>query len=351
MTDSPVLVTGASGFVASQVVRALLDGGYHVRGTVRDPQKAEALAKLKGARERLELVAADLLTPGAFDAACVGCTHVMHTASPYTIDVKDAQKDLVEPAEQGTLNVLASAKKAGVKRVVLTSSMAAVTDEPDAKKTLTEKDWNTKSSLTRNPYYFSKVRGERAGWEYVQREKPGFDLVVINPFMVIGPSLVAALNPSNEIIANLLTGKYPGIASLTRGFVDVRDVALAHVLAMSTPRAKGRYVCAAGTKSMRDVVKVLVDRGYGAKFPKLSKTSKRSLDNTLGNLLVRLNSLFQPSGVGTYVRTHIGRTPVFDNKKIKGELGMTFRSIDQSLVDTVEDLVRWGHVPAPIGAA
>jgi len=356
--DATLFVTGASGFVASQLVRLLLEQGYRVRGSVRDPDKAKELGALPGASGpggRLELVKADLLTPGAFDAPLQGCAGVMHTASPYVLTVKDAQKELVEPAEQGTLNVLRAAQKAGVKRVVLTSSMAAVTDEPEKDKILSEKDWNTKSSLTRNPYYFSKVRGERVAWELMEKERPRFDLVVINPFLVVGPSLVSSVNTSNQIFVDMITGKYPGCVALAWGIVDVRDVALAHLLAMTTPRAKGRYVCAAGTMSMREVVDVLVAKGYGDKFPNLGKLARRHLDGALGSLLVRLGSFTQPKGARSYLKTNLGRVPRFDNAKIKAELGMTFRPLPQTLADTVDDLARWGHVTprdAPrVGAA
>src|SRR5580765_4206043 len=132
-TDKPVCVTGASGFIAAHIVRELLERGYRVRGTVRSlrqPGKYTFLTQLPGAADRLELVEADLLAPGSYDAAVAGCDVVMHTASPYLIDVKDPQRDLVDPAVKGTLNVLTSAKAAGVGRVVLTSSMSAISDEP-----------------------------------------------------------------------------------------------------------------------------------------------------------------------------------------------------------------------------
>lgn len=344
--DAPILVTGANGFIASQIVRLLLEQGYRVRGTVRDPAKDQhlgAMAAAMGAGSRLELAPADLLAEGSFDAPARDCQLVLHTASPYVITPKDPRRDLVEPAELGTLNVLRSAKQAGVKRVVLTSSVAAMTDEPDG-STVDEKSWNTKSTLKRNPYYYSKARAERVAWDYVEKERPGFKLVVVNPFLVIGPSLVPSLNTSNQIFADLLTGKYPGMVSLSWGVVDVRDVALAHLLALTTPKAKGRYLCASGVVTMREVVGILLERGYGARFPKLAKTGKRSLDNAFGNLVVRLGSYFQPRGTGTYLRTHVGRKLVIDNALIRRDLGMTFRGIPQSLVDMVEDLVRWGHV-------
>ena len=135
--------------------------------------------------------------------------------------------------------------------------MAAVTDEPDSGHTLTEADWNAKSSLDRNPYYYSKTLAEKSAWDFMAQRKPLFDLVAINPFMVVGPSLTSALNTSNQIFVDLLKGTYPGILSLTWGFVDVRDVADAHVRALGTPSAHGRYLCAGDTLSMRGLVALL----------------------------------------------------------------------------------------------
>lgn len=341
----PVCVTGASGFIASHVVAQLLAGGYRVRGTVRNLGKTkdyEHLKKLPGAAERLELVQGDLLTPGAFDAAVAGTTHVMHTASPYVLDAKDPQRDLVDPALEGTRNVLASCKQAGtVKRVVLTSSMAAITDEPEGDHVLTEDDWNTKSTLDRNPYYLSKTLAEREAWRIVDEEKPGFGLVVVNPFLVIGPSLSPGINTSNQIFVDLLSGTYPGIMNLTWGFVDVRDVARAHVLAMETEGAKGRHICAGETIAMRKLVEMLKELGWGgAKLPKLG------MDCAVGDFTAKLASYLQPKGVGAYLRTHVGRVPRYDNGKIQRELGLRFRPLRDTVRDTLDDMKSWGHLPA-----
>lgn len=341
--ETIVVVTGASGFIASHIVRELLARSYRVRGTVRDPGKAQALRALPGAAERLELVQADLLTEGAFDAPVRGATYVIHTASPYTLDVADPQRDLVAPAVRGTTNVLdACARASSVKRVVLTSSMAAITDEPESDHVLTEEDWNRKSSLDRNPYYYSKTLAERAGWDFMEAKKPAFELVVMNPFLVIGPSLSPALNPSNQLFVDLLKGTYPGIMNLTWGFVDVRDVATAHVTAMQKEPAKGRYICAGSTISMRDVVALLAKSGYGGyKLPKLG------MDCAIGDYAVKLSSYLQPKGVGTYLRTHVGRVPRYDNGKSRRELGINYRGVESSILDTLEDLKKWGHVPVP----
>jgi dihydroflavonol-4-reductase len=350
VTQAPVCVTGAAGFIASRIIEQLLDRGYRVRGTVRNLGKVKELAHLRalpGAAERLDLVEADLLHPEAFPGAVAGCEQVMHTASPYALDVKDPQKDLVDPAVQGTRNVLAACQGAGtVKRVVLTSSMAAITDEPEGDHVLTEKDWNTRSSLDRNPYYYSKTLAEKEGWRFVEEEKAAFRLVVINPFLVIGPSLSPGLNTSNQMFVDLLGGAYPGIMNLTWGFVDVRDVADAHVRAMETEGASGRYLCAADTIAMREVVALLAEAGYadGYKLPKIG------LDCAVGDFTVRLSSYLQPKGVGSYLRTHVGRVPRYDTAKIRAELGIAFRPAKQSILDTVADLDRWGHLPARGGA-
>ncbi|MGL5139497.1 MAG: NAD-dependent epimerase/dehydratase family protein, partial [Beijerinckiaceae bacterium] len=259
MAGRKVAVTGITGFIASHAVSQLLARGYEIAGTARSVAAARSnprLMGLPGAAERLSLHEADLLLADGFDTAFAGAGTVFHMASPYSLEAKDAQRDLVDPAVKGTVHVLEACRRTpSVRRVVLTSSMAAVTDEPDG-RVLTEADWNTQSSLTRNPYYFAKSEAERAAWAFMEREKPAFDLVVINPFLVIGPSLVPGLNTSNQIIVEALTGVFPAILQLTWGMVDVRDVALAHVLAAETPGASGRYLCAAESVSMRRLLKI-----------------------------------------------------------------------------------------------
>ncbi|MDX1439871.1 MAG: SDR family oxidoreductase [Rubricoccaceae bacterium] len=337
-----VCVTGANGFIGAQIVKDLLEQGYRVRGTVRstsDPKKSEHLTSLPGAGERLELVEAHLLETASFDAAVADCDFVIHTASPYVVDVENPQRDLVDPALKGTLNVLESAAQVpSIKRIVLTSSMAAVSDEfPD--RPLTEADWNEKSSLSRNPYYYSKMLAEKAAWEFMEQRKPSFDLVAINPLLVIGPSLSPGLNTSNESLLRLLNGGFPAIIDLTWGLVDVRDIARAHVLALETPKASGRYVCMAEALSIAEIVELLRSNGYADyKLPKLR------LDNAFGNALIKLYSYTQPKGEGTYIRTQVGRVPIVDTTKIRTDLGLSFRDVRKSVLDAVEDMKEWGHV-------
>lgn len=341
-----VFVSGATGFIASHIIQQLLAAGHRVRGSVRDLAKAgdlTILRQLSGAAERLELVEADLLSPDAFQGQLSGCDVVIHTASPYVIDVRDPQRELVDPAVRGTRSMLeACASTAGIRRVVLTSSMAAVTDEPDAGRVLTEDDWNTRSTLTRNPYYLSKTLAEREAWAFVETRRPVWDLVVINPFLVLGPSLTRALNTSNKVIADLLNGVYPAIPALTWGAVDVRDAAEAHIRAMNAEGARGRYICAAGVITLKRVVELLRASGYtNYRLPRIS------LDHPVGNVLAKLAAYGQSKGARQYLLTHIGRVPSFDNSKIRRDLTMTFRPLETTIVETAADLVRWGHVSPP----
>ena len=341
-----VLVTGATGFIASHAIERLLAHGHSVKGTVRDAKataKNAHLLAMPGAKERLILVAADLNDADPFSAHVMDVDTIMHMASPYVINVKDPQRDLVDPAVNGTLSMLkAAAKSKTVKRVVLTSSMAAITDEPDG-RVLTEADWNTGSSLTRNPYYYSKALAERAAWDFMAREKPTFDLVVINPFVVVGPSHTKAINSSNQILVDIINGKYPAILALNLGFVDVRDVADAHIAAMEKLEAEGRYITASANMDMTAVVALMRKAGFGhTKLPKIKLTGG------FGTGLMKLVSYTQPQGVGSYLRTHLGGVPRFDHSKSVRDLGLRYRTPEASIHDTLTDLTKWGHIPAPV---
>ncbi|WP_372840225.1 SDR family oxidoreductase [Phaeovulum sp.] len=334
-----VLVSGATGFIAGHTIERLLAAGHEVVGTVRNPADEAKLAHFRtmpGA-ERLQLVAADLTDADPF-SAYTDVDTIMHMASPYRPNVADAQRDLVDPAVQGTLSMLrAAAAQPRVRRVVLTSSMAAVTDEPDG-RVLTEADWNNKSSLTRNPYYYSKALAECAAWKFVARERPGYDLVVINPFLVIGPSHTSAVNTSPEIFINIIKGVFPAVLSLNWGVVDVRDVADAHIAAMERPKAAGRYLCVGDAMSMAEAVALMRAEGFGAKLPRLSMTG------AIGTAVMKAFSYTQPVGTGSYLRTNLGRTLRFDASKSQNELGIHYRDAATSLRDTLADLARWGHI-------
>jgi dihydroflavonol-4-reductase len=164
--------------------------------------------------------------------------------------------------------------------------------------------------------------------------------VTINPFMIIGPSIGPGLNTSTAVFRDILGRRYPGIMNLSWGFVDVRDVARAHVLAMASDRATGRYLCAGETLSMKEIVVLLRDAGYGDRYtlPRLDLTS------SIADSALRLLSYTQPTGIGSYMRTHLGKVMRYDNGRIRHDLGLEFRPVRESVIATVEDLQRWGHL-------
>ncbi|XP_019097333.1 PREDICTED: cinnamoyl-CoA reductase 1-like isoform X2 [Camelina sativa] len=249
-----VCVTGASGYIASWLVKFLLSRGYTVKASVRDPsdpKKTQHLVSLEGAKERLHLFKADLLVEGSFDSAIDGCHGVFHTASPCYTDVKDPQ---------GTLNVLNScAKASSIKRVVVTSSMAAVNynGKPCTPDVTVDETWFSDPEhceASKMWYVLSKTLAEDAAWK-LAKEK-GLEIVTINPAMVIGPLLQPTLNTSAAAILNLINGAktFPNVSF---GWVYVKDVANAHIQAFEVPSANGRYCMVERVAHFSDVVSIL----------------------------------------------------------------------------------------------
>jgi len=325
---------------------------------LKDTKKYEHITKIAeqlNAQDRLKLFEATLTSEGSFDNAINDCEIVLHTASPYTMEFKDAKKELVDPAIMGTMTVLNSCEKFNVRRVVLTSSVAAITDSPDSNHIYTELDWNDSSSVDRNPYYYSKVCAEREAWKFAKKQvnelKRKFELAVINPCVVIGPCFTKEINPSAKIIIGMLTGEFAGIMSLGWAFVDVRDVAKAHIAAMesnnivfdyNTVEALPRFICSSGTLNMKEVVAMLAKH-----FPENKKNLPTyDMQCTMGDYIVKFASLFQPKGMRSYLQTNLGKYAHLNNGKIKQTLGMQFLETEQSIVDTIVDAKQWGHIPA-----
>jgi len=345
ITQQPVVVTGATGFIAGHAIQQLLQKGYKVRGTVRslkDKKKYEYLNAMDPSGKMLELVEADLLNEASWDSVITGTEYVLHMASPYALNVNNPQTDLVDPAVHGTLNVLKACEKVKtIKKVVLTSSVAAITDSPIEGHLYTENDWNTESSLTRNPYYYSKKLSEEAAWNFIKGKH--FELIVINPFLVIGPEYNSTtINPSVESVYNILTGKFPGIINIAWCFVDVRDVAKSHILAMENNKANGRYICTNETIWMKDMITLLKKHYPGADYPKVD------LGCAIGEKLVKMASYLQPRGTGQYLRTNLGKYPTVSHAKIHQELGLEFIPLEKSILDTCEDLISKGKVSGDI---
>jgi nucleoside-diphosphate-sugar epimerase len=317
------LVTGGSGFLGSQVVKTFLDKGYKVRATVRDPTQSSHLSQLPGASERLELFKADLLVDGAFDEAVVDCVGVIHTASPFFFkNVTDPEAQLLQPALKGTLNVLESTKKKGnsVRRVVLTSSMAAIGYNfgalPDS-HVYTDADWSNDTLLREKQVWYplSKTIAERAAWKFMEDNEGNlkFDLVVVNPTLILGPLLQPTLNTSTDFLADYLTGRKTEIANASMSMVDVRDTADAHLLCFEKPEAKGRYPCVEGHHRWAEWCKIMKDAHPGGKV-----TDKVADEPEKAPMLV-------------------------DNSKLKS-LGWKPRSITETLTDTVKSVISSGLI-------
>uniref|UniRef100_A0A914C0D5 3-beta hydroxysteroid dehydrogenase/isomerase domain-containing protein n=2 Tax=Acrobeloides nanus TaxID=290746 RepID=A0A914C0D5_9BILA len=341
-----VLVTGASGFVATHCVQQLLVGGYTVRGTVRslkNPEKVQPLRDLNFAKERLELVEADLEKPDTWPKAVDSCKYVLHVASPFPTT---PDENTIKVAVDGTLNVLkACAKCHSVEKVVLTSSIAAITyGHEDSNKTFTEKDWTNIDGKSVNDYLKSKTIAERAAWDFVKSIPEGdnkFKLTCLNPGGVFGPSLTDIQGTSVEIVKRLLNHEMPGLPHLGVAAVDVRDVAKAHILAMENPNSDGERIllCHEASLWLTDLAKFL-DKEFG---PHGYCIPKRNLPY----FLVWLASFFDSSVKG--ILPMIGHAVKIDNSKAKNILHLEFIHPEKSLVDMGYSLIERGIVPKKSG--
>ncbi|RVW70621.1 Tetraketide alpha-pyrone reductase 1 [Vitis vinifera] len=259
VAEKVVCVTGAAGFIASWLVKLLLLRGYTVKATLRnpdDPTKTEHLLALEGAKERLHLFKADLLEEGSFDSIVEGCEGVFHTASPVLLEVANPKVELIDPAVNGTLNVLRSCTKVpSIRRVVVTSSIVATifngkTLTPDV---IVDETWFSDPAFLW--YVLSKTLAEEAAWKFAKEN--GIDLVTMNPGFVIGPFLQPTINLTMEIILNLINGGAQTFPSSTYRWVDVRDVANAHVQAFEISSASGRYCLVERVTYCSEAIKIL----------------------------------------------------------------------------------------------
>ncbi len=347
--SKPVMVTGANGYVASWLVKQLLEDGLTVHAAVRSPENDKKVGHLKkaatNAKGTLKFFKGDLLTKGAYKEAMQGCELVYHTASPFTSDVKDPQKELIEPAVQGTQNVLETAGEVpSVKRVVVTSSCAAIyTDAIDCQSApggvLTEEIWNTTASLTYQPYSYSKTLAEKKAWD-IHKNQSQWDLVTINPCFVLGPALNPHSNSESMNILKMLGGgeMKMGAPKLGFGIVDVRDVATAHYKAGFTPTANGRYITAGHNSDFLEMGTVLLPK-YGDKFPLPKRALPKWLLMIVGPMT---NKLFTRQ----FIRNNVNIPWNGDNSKIKNELGMSFRPLKETMEDAFQVLIDEGILKA-----
>jgi dihydroflavonol-4-reductase len=337
-----VLVTGGTGFIAAHCLIQLLAAGHDVRATVRDlarEKDLDAMLRQGGvdAGQRVTLFAADLNADAGWATAMAGCDYVLHVASPFPAAAPKDENELIAPARDGTLRVLRAARDAGVKRVVLTSSFAAIgygLEEPTA--AFTEKDWTDLTSPRLQPYTKSKTIAERAAWDFSAREGRGMELAVVNPVVVFGPLLGADYSTSILVVKRLLEGSVPGCPDLWFGVVDVRDVADLHLRAMTHPAARGERFLATGG----DFVSIL----QIARFLKegTGQAGRRVPTRRLPNWLVRAVGLFDPTI--RQVLPELGKRKNASNERARRLLGWEPRSPQDAILATAQSLLQLGLV-------
>ena len=337
-----VLVTGGSGFIGSHCILQLLAGGHDVRTTVRNlGREADVRAMLKegGVADaaRLSFAAADLEKDAGWREAAVGCEYVLHVASPFPPAAPAHEDELIVPARDGALRVLRAARDGGIRRVVLTSSFAAIGYGHAPRPTpLDERDWTDPSTPGLSAYVKSKTIAERAAWDFIAKEGDGLELAVINPTLVMGPVLGADFSTSIALVKRMLEGAMPGCPKLFFGIIDVRDVAAQHILAMTMPEAKGeRFLSVSG-----DFIRVLQIAEILRR--RLGDAARKAPTRELPNFLVRLAAL-RDSGIKQF-GGELGKVRNATSEKSRRLLGWSPRSAEDAIVATAESLLRLGLV-------
>jgi nucleoside-diphosphate-sugar epimerase len=340
MSGEQILVTGGSGFIGAHCILQLLGAGYRVRTTVRSlSREADVRGMLKTAGGEpgpdLSFAAADLTADPGWAAAVEGCAHVLHVASPFPQKPPAHEDDLIVPARAGALRVLRAARGAGVKRVVLTSSFAAIGyGHAPTREPFTEETWTDLGGRHVSAYAKSKTLAERAAWEFVAGEGRGLELAVVNPVGVFGPVLGADYSTSILIVQRLMDGAMPGCPNLTFGVVDVRDVADLHLRAMTQPAAAGqRFLSVAGDfRSIQEMARVLKAR--------LGPAARRVPTRALPDWLVRAVALFDKSVALITPELSFYRNAT--GEKARRLLGWSPRSAEDAIVASAESLLRLG---------
>lgn len=335
MARGLVLVTGASGYIAGFAIRQLLAEGWAVRGTVRDLARAEGLRQTLEA-PGLELVAADLGDDGGWAQAVAGTDYVLHIASPVPLSAPRHDDELVIPARDGALRVLRAARDAGVKRVVMTSSTAAVCYGMEGeRRTFTEADWTDPAHPDTYAYVRSKVIAERAARDFMASEGGAMEFCTINPGAVLGPVLGRDFSASLEVVRKLLGGELPGCPRLGFPLVDVRDVADIHLRAMTAPGMDGQRFLATGRFLwMQDIAEILKIR--------LGAQAKKVPTRALPDWLIKLSGLIDPTV--RMVLPELGKERHCDATHARTVLGWQARPIEETITECAQSLLAAGLV-------
>ena len=336
---SKVLVTGGSGFIGSHCILALLAAGYEVRTTVRNLNREDevrAMLRTGGAEpgNRLTFVTADLEKDAGWNVAVAGCEFVHHVASPFPAGPPKHENDLIIPAREGALRVLRASRDAGVKRVVLTSSFAAIGyGSTPLDRPFDERDWSDPDADI-GAYPKSKTLAERAAWEFIERDGGGMEMAVVNPVVVFGPVLARDYSTSIMIVRRMLDGAIPGMPKIWFGAVDVRDVADMHLKAMTLPQAAGeRFLAVAGDFLLFREIATILKQNLGAAAAKVPTRG-------IPNWAVRLFALFDPAV--RLILPELGKKKTGSNRKAREVLGWNPRSREEAILATAESLLKVG---------
>ena len=339
---STVLVTGGSGFIGSHAILQLLHAGHQIRTTVRNlAREADVRAMLReggmDAGDRLRVLAADLENDTGWPEAVAGCEYVLHVASPFPERLPSDENELIVPAREGALRVLRAARDAGVKRVVLTSSFAAIGyGHAEQTAPFDETNWTELNGPGLSAYVKSKTIAERAAWDFIAGDGGGLELSVVNPVGVLGPVLGADFSTSILLVQRLMNGALPGAPRLYFGIVDVRDVADLHIRAMIDPAAKGeRFLAIAGdVLSIREIAVILKAR--------MGAAAGRVPTRQLPNWLLRLAAL-RAAAIRQLV-PELGKKKGATGEKARRLLGWAPRTAEDAITATAESLIRLGLV-------
>jgi len=344
---SKVLVTGATGLIAQHCIIQLLEAGYTVRGTARSRHGADGIALTlsphlsPSARQRLEttfqLVEADLLKDDGWDDAVEGCRYVLHVASPIPRVPPKNENQLIEPAREGTLRVMRAAHRAGVERVVVTSSLAAVLYGQDRDRIFTENDWSNVDDPRIGAYEKSKTIAERAAWDFMASlgTDAEMSLATINPGLVMGPVLSSDWGTSGEIVKKIIDRDFPAIPDINYACVDVRDVASAHIAAMTVPdAADARFLCANGNHSMRSIARILKEH--------LEPQGYRIPTGNLPSVMLRLVALWDKTA--RLALNDLGVEQNVDTSRIRSALNWEPRDLREMVTSMADSMIEHGIV-------
>ncbi|MEK4849114.1 aldehyde reductase [Paenibacillus sp. FSL H7-0756] len=331
-----VLVTGGSGFIAVHIIVQLLEKDYRVRATLRsmgrqDEVKAMVLAGGGANIEDLSFIEADLTSDKNWNQAVKEADYVIHVASPTPNRIYKDENEMIQPAREGVLRVLRAAREAGVKRVVLTSAFGAIgVGHKQHAGSYTEEDWsNTDANI--HPYQKSKTLAEQAAWEFIRHEGKGLELSAVNPVGVMGPILGKDYSHSNEIVRNMLEGKLKSVPKIYSDYVDVRDVAALHILAMVRPEASGERFIASSAENLStlEVARILQKH--------LGQDAEQVPTREMPNLLVRAAALFNPKL--RMIATLLGQDMSTSNQKAKRLLGWNPRPAEEAIIATGRSMI------------